>query len=178
MTVDTELEAWQRDWRAQAEPLPQLKRQIKRQNLRMVAAVTVISVCLALSAAAAIWRQSSFMAGLATGIWVACLSVGAYTWRVRRGAWKPAAQTTLGYAELSYKRAVAKLKTLRFSFWFLVGAIVLYAFVAAWDWRSFRVSRGIILAAIVAEAFALKRYGRRKQQEVEETKRLLDDLKR
>ena len=40
------------------------------------------------------------------------------------------------------------------------------------------MSRGIILAAIVAEVFALKRYGGRKQQEVEETKRLLDDLKR
>ena len=36
MTSDLELETWQREWQEQTEPLPELKKKIKRQNLQTV----------------------------------------------------------------------------------------------------------------------------------------------
>ncbi len=177
MTIDTELENWQREWRHQTESLPELKRKIRRQNLRTVAAVVAICVCLALSTAGALRARSVFLAGLATGIAFASLFAGGYAWWVRRGAWRPTAQTTLAYAELSYKRAVAKARTLRFSFYFLLIATVLFAAFTAWNWKNFRARDGVILAAIVLELFFFKYYGRRKKREIEETKKLVDSLK-
>ena len=108
MNHDTELEIWQREWQEQTEPLPDLKKKIRRQNLKTVAAIFAVCVCLAISTAAALRTRSSFMAGMAVGIAFAGVFLGGYAWWVRRGAWKPTAQTTLAYAELSHRRAVAK----------------------------------------------------------------------
>lgn len=176
MTTDTELETWRREWRDQTEPLPELKRKIRRQNLRTAAAVGAICGCLALSTIEALRIRSAFIAGLAVGIGFASLVLGAYAWWVRRGAWKPTAQTTLAYAELSYRRAVAKSRTLRFSFYFLLAATFLLTAFAAWNWKHFAVRDGLIIAAMGIEAFFLRHYGRRKQREIEETKKLIDDM--
>jgi hypothetical protein len=177
MTTDTELENWQREWRVATEPLPELKRKIRRQNQRTGAAIIASCACLAFSAVAA-WRtHSSFLAGLAVGIGFAGVLLGGYGWWVRRGAWKPAAQTTLAYAELSYKRAVAKARTLRFSFYVLLSAAVLFAAFVSWNWDHFHIRDGVIIAAMVAEAFVLRRYEQRKQREIGEASKLVNDLK-
>jgi len=174
VTVDTELETWQREWRDQTEPLPELKKKIKRQNLRIVAAIAAVGVCLVSSTTQALRGRSSFMGGLAAGVWLASLLMGGYAWWVRRGAWKPTAQTTLAYAELSYKRAVARARTLRFAFYFLLAATVLYAAYAAWDWRAFPRQGPFVLAGMVLELFLFKHFRRRQRKEIEKTRKLME----
>ncbi len=178
MTNDTELEVWQREWHDQTEPLPDFKKKIRRQNLQMAAGVLAICVCLAVSTVIALRSRSPFMAGLASGIAFASVVLGGYAWRVQRGAWKPTAQTTLAYAELSHRRAVAKARTLRFSFYFLQVTVLLLATFLGWNWKRFYARDGIVIAALVTELFLLKYLGQRKQREVEQTSRLLEDMRR
>jgi Flp pilus assembly protein TadB len=176
-TIDLELAAWRRDWSTETEPLPELKRKIRRQNLRITVVVAALCVCLALSTIAAVRTRSSFMAGLATGMWFASLSLGSYAWWVRRGAWRPTAQTTLAYLELSYRRAIARARTLRFSFYFLLAGIVLSAAFFAWNWQQFTTTEALILAALVAELFFFSHKARRNKQEIKEMQKLLEQTK-
>jgi hypothetical protein len=177
VTTDTELESWRREWRDQTEPLPELKRKIKGQNLRMLVGVIAIFICLVISAVEAFRHRSAFVTGIAMGISFASLFLGGYTWWVRRGAWKPTAQTTMAYAELAYKRAIAKSRTIRLSFYLLLAATVLLTALVARDWKNLSLRNGVIIAALVAELFFLKYVGRRKQKEIIQTKKLVDDLK-
>jgi len=175
VTVDTELETWRQQWQSQSEPLPDLKKKIKRQNLRMISAAVLISVCLV--AATALANRSSFMAGLAAGMWAASLSMGTYTLRVRRGAWKPTAQTTLGYAELSYKRAIAKAKTVRFGFWFLLAVLALYGTLVTWRWRALSGRETAIVTGIVIELFFFQYLAYRQRREIETCKNLIERVR-
>lgn len=177
MTVDTELDVWRREWREATEPFPALKKKIRRQNLRIMAAVAAIAVCLIVSTVEAVRTGNDFMAGLATGLAFAGIVQGAYSWRVRRGAWRPAAQTTLAYAELAYKRAIATARTTQFSFRFLAIAVALYAGIAAWYWKTFSIVYALILVAMVAELFLLDYKRRRAQQGLDESKRLFEQTK-
>ncbi len=176
MTIDTELEAWRQEWLEHTDPLPELKKKIGRQNLRTAAAILAIGLCLAVSTIEALRLHSSFLAGAATGISLVSIFVGGYAWWVRRGAWKPAAQTTAAYAELCYKRAVAKARTVRFSFYFLLATVIPIVAFSAFHWRTLRPFEGVILAALVAELFWLKHFERRKRQEIEETKKLVESV--
>lgn len=178
MTTDTELETWQREWRDQTAPLPDWKRKIRLQNLRSVVGVIAICLCLTLSIVEALRTRSAFMAGLASGIGFASVLLGGYALRVQRGAWRPTAQTTLAYAELCHKRAIAKARTLRFSIYVLLVATILCTALVAWNWKNFHARDGVIVAALVAELFFLQHYERRKKREIEETRKLLDDLKK
>jgi hypothetical protein len=171
VTTDIELETWKQEWRDQTDVLPEFKRKIRRQNIRTAAAIIAVCLCLAFSVVVALRTRSPFMAGMAAGIGFAGVFLGGYAWWVRRGAWKPTAQTTLAYAELCHRRAVAKARTLRFSFNFLLVTFV------AWNWRHFHARDGIVIAALVVELFVMKRYGRRKKREAAETGKLVNDLK-
>jgi len=185
-TRDLELEAWQREWRRETEPLPELKRKIKRQNLRSLASVIVMCVCLAVSTAEAWRNRSSLMAGFAIGLWLSSLLLGSYTWWVRRGTWKPAAQTTRAYAELSYRRTVAKIRTIRFSIYFLVATIICFVGVVTRESLLFsetmshslgRRLEAAILLAMALELLFFRWWGRRKKRELEETKKSVDAMK-
>jgi hypothetical protein len=177
VTTDTELDIWRREWRDHTEPLPDLKKKIRRQNLQTVAAIVAVCACLAISTVMALRTRSPFVAGLAAGIGFGALFLGGYAWWVKRGAWKPTAQTTLAYAELSYRRAIARARTARFSFYFLLVTTLLLATFVAWNWKHFRARDGVVVAALVTELFFLKHVARRKQREMEETRKLIDDLK-
>ena len=175
--MDLELETWRREWRAQTEPLPALKKKIHRQNLQIAAAIAAVSACLVIATVVAERTRSSFMAGLAAGIAFASVILGSYGWWVRRGAWKPAAQTTLAYLELSFRRAIARARTLRFSFYFLLAAMVLYAASLAWDRKAFSLLAVVILSAMAVELIFLRRLQRRKELEVAETRKLIEQAR-
>ena len=177
MTVDPELQAWREDWRAKVEPLPNLKRKIRRQHARTIAAAILMCACLAVSTIGAFRKPTSFTAGLATGLWFTAIFAGGYAWGIKRGAWKPSAQTALAYAELSYKQAVAKAKIMRLSLWLSLGAIVVLGFAFACDWKNVSRGYGIILAVLLAETLVFRHYRRRKEREIAETKELLDHLR-
>jgi len=177
VTVDTELDVWRREWREDTEPFPALKRKIRRQNLRIAGAIAAIAVCLIISTIEAIRTGNDFVAGLAVGIGFAGVVQGAYSWWVRRGAWRPAAQTTLAYAELAYKRAIATARTTRFSFRFLVIVVALYAGLVVWHWKTFALFHWLILVAMIAELFLLDYNRRRAQRGLEESKKLFEQTK-
>lgn len=177
MTRDLELEAWQRDWRLRTEPVPELKKKIARQNIRTWVAIVVIGVCLAISTVLAVRTRKAFTEGLATGIWLSSVSMGAYAWWVRRGAWKPTAQTTLAYAELCRRRAIAKQRLLRFAFYFLLVAIVLYAGFVSWYHHALTGKEAPILAALVGELLVFRYQERRMHREIAESARLVEQLR-
>lgn len=177
MTTDTELQTWQQEWRDHTEPLPEWKRKIRRQNLWTAAAIVALCLCLAFATLWA-WRsRTSFAIGFAVGLWVASTVAGSYAWWVRRGAWRPTAQTTLAYMELLHRRAVAKARQLRFSFYFLLLAILGFAGFMAWDWKGIKVRDVAIVAALAMELFFFRHYGQRKRREIEETKKLIEEMK-
>ncbi|HEX4002712.1 MAG TPA: hypothetical protein VHX36_08690 [Candidatus Acidoferrales bacterium] len=178
MTVDTELDVWRRDWQEETEPFPMLKRKIRRQNLRIAGAVIAIAACLVVSTIEAVRTGNAFVAGLATGIGFAGIVQGGYAWRVRRGAWRPASQTTLAYAELAYKRAAATARTTRFSFRFIVIAAAVYAGVAVWHWKTFSLAYGLILVAMVIEAFWLNYNRQRAARGLEDSRKLWEQTQR
>lgn len=174
MIVDTELETWRREWQSQTEPLPKLKKKIRRQNQRTIAGITLIGTCLAVSTIEALRTRGSFVTGLAAGLWFATLVLGGYSWWVRRGTWKPEAQTTRAYLELSYKRAVAKARTIRFSIYVVLAVAILLGPVLLWNWRTLHGIGPLVLAAVLAELFYFRHLGRRKKQEIEETSKLME----
>jgi hypothetical protein len=175
--ADTELEAWRQEWHGQAEVLPELKRKVRRQNVRAIACIAAILACLIVSTAVALRSHSLFADGLATGIWFASLAIGGYAWWVHRNAWKPMAQTTLAYAELTHKRAFAKAQTLRASVYMLLVTVAGMVGAIVWGWRSVHVRDVVILAALIAELFFLKNREQRKRQEAEETRKLIDQMR-
>lgn len=177
MTVDTELDVWRREWLDETEPFPALKKKIRRQNLRIAGAIVAIAVCLIVSTIEAVRTGNAFVAGLATGVGFAGIVQGAYAWRARRGAWRPAAQTTLAYAGLAYKRGVAMARTTRFSFRFLVIVVALYAGLVVWHWKTFSLLYALILVAMVAELFLLDCNRRRAQRGLVESKALFEQTK-
>lgn len=138
-------------------------------------------VLLAITTVQALRTRGSFVSGMAAGLWAAGLIAGGYGWWVRRGAWRPTAQTTLAYAELAHKRAVAKVRQLRFSFYFLLITIVVCAAFSVWDWRTLSPKLAliwaVILGATVAELFFFRYYSRRKQREIEETRKLIEQMR-
>jgi hypothetical protein len=174
VNIDTELATWQQEWRAQTEQLPDVRKKIRRQDRQTMIAIALACICMVLSALAA-WRMHrAFYSGLAAGIWFSCLTMGAYVWRVRRGTWKPAAQTTAAYIELWHKRAVAKERIARFAFRFLLAASILYAGFAAWNWEDFSARSAVVLAAMTAELFLFDYIARKKRQEIKTTQKLLE----
>jgi hypothetical protein len=174
VNIDTELTTWQQEWREQTEPLPDYRKKIRRQDRRTMIAIALACICMVLSAIA-VWRMhTAFYSGLAIGLWFSCLTMGAYAWRVKRGTWKPALQTTAAYIELCYKRAVAKERIARFAFRFLLTAVILYGFFAAWNWKDFSARSALVLAPIVAELFLFDRIARKNQQEIKETRKLME----
>jgi hypothetical protein len=173
VSIDTELETWRQEWQSDTVALPDLKKKIRRQNRRTAAAMVATSVVLVFSTAAAIRTHGAFISGLAAGAWFASALLGSYAWRVRRGTWRPAGETTQAFLELCYGRAVAKARILRFAFRLLLVTIVLYIGFAAWHWRGMAWRGLAVLLALVTELFLMKRQERHKLQEVEETRKVM-----
>lgn len=177
MLIDAELEAWRLEWRAEAEPLPDVKKKVWEQNVRTIAGAILTCVCLAISTIWALRHPSRFMSGLATGLWFTSICLGGYAWWVRRGTWKPFGQTALAYAELSYKTAVAKAKILRISLYLSIGTIAVLAAAFARDWKNTPDGYVVVMAGLALEAVVLRHYERRKGQEIAQTRKMLDYLK-
>jgi len=171
--IDPELASWRREWHQQPEQLPDLKKKIRRQDRRGLLQAGLMGGFLIFSLVAVWHFETSLSRGFATGLWFGCLIMGVYVWRVRRGTWKPAAQTTAAYLVLLHKRAVAKHSIVQFAFRFLLTTAVLYAGFVAWRWKHLSVEGAVVLAAIIAELFYLGYVARKRRREVDATKKLL-----
>jgi hypothetical protein len=140
--------------------------------------VVAICACLTVSTVWALRSGSSFLFGMASGIGFAGSLTGSYGLWLRRGAWKPTAQTTLAYAELSHQRAVARVRLLHFMLLLLLVTTVLFSGFIACNWRHAHLLRdGVILAALVVELFYIRHKENSKKLEIPETQKLIDDLR-
>lgn len=174
MNTDIELDAWRAEWRERAAPLPDLRRRIRRENLRMAGAAVMLVVCLAASTLAGLRSPGSFWAGMATGVWATALLVGTYAVWVRRGAWRPSAQTTQAYLELSARRGVAKERTLRLAFRLLLVALASYSGYLALSARRIEPREWVIVILMVLEVFLFVHLRRRNRRGLEETRGLIE----
>ena len=121
---------------------------MRRQNRRKAFGLALLGVCLVLGTTMALTGHGDGWSGFACGLWATVLLVGSYAWRVSRGAWRPAAQTTSAYLLLVRDRAVAEEKTLRFAFGVLLVAFVAYAGYQALSPGHIR-GRGLLVLALL-----------------------------
>jgi len=138
ITEDRELERWKEEWRAETGPLPTLTQKVRRQTLWMsvgwVVAVPAFVLGLAYFAKLVVRVSSPDNIALTAFVWVGMpLAIAFSVWN-QIGTWRPDAQTTRAYAELSYKRARSELSGLRFAFYVLYVEVFLLACVI-WIFR-------------------------------------------
>jgi hypothetical protein len=140
---DEELERWRRTWQTQALPVVAIPDQIRRavwwSTVRSGLVVlmelwwTAIHVMVTMSA---VQRRP----GAVTTVWAVgagTFLVAAWTFALwnRRRMWLPAAQTTRAFVELSYRRALSKLRSVVFARYLLVAEI---AFLVPWGFWEYR----------------------------------------
>lgn len=174
--TDTELAAWQHDWSASTEPLPDYARTIRRQNRRLVVSTVLVGVATAIASTVAIVTRRSFLIGLATGLWLTALVVGGYSWWSRRGAWTPAAETTRAYVTLLHARAIAQVRTLTLACGLLLAAATPLAGLVVWNGGAITKTTAVIFAALGLEVIILWRKRRRAVREVDRTSALIDAI--
>ncbi len=135
---DRELESWQADWRdeppgespARAIDIAAISRRVRRQTVGLAVQLAV-SVALTVG-------------GLAVLGWVAARAANAWDWLLLagfaalfglalafeagslRGLWRPAAESTSDFLDLSIRRCRRRLRTLRAGAWLLAGEWLLF----------------------------------------------------
>lgn len=141
MIEDRELESWRAEWRQATLPLPEIHRKIKRQNRRfylsLAAAAVAFVSALILSIAAVRQDPSPERIAWAVGIWVLAFGGGAYRLWNQRGTWRPATQSTRAFLDLSRKRALAKIRSVRVAFYIISAWLAFCAGIVAWRWNIF-----------------------------------------
>ena len=113
-SLDTELRAWQREWREQALPatsVEELARSVQRGNRHAIygtaaaALFTIIAIAPLIRRAIAGTIDSQFLAGILTFVvlvWVTAL------W-LARGTWRPRDESTAAFLDVSIRRCRAAM---------------------------------------------------------------------
>jgi len=167
VSLDLELDAWRREWSADTEPLPELKRRVFAQNRRLGLGIAAIAVCLAIGTGIAVGHPfGSWWGGFAVGLWVAsAVGVGYVLW-VRRGTWRPASETTEAYLVLLHERAIAEQRKLKFLSRAALVTLVAYgAFLLAT--RNVTWSRALVAIGLLVETRWIQWLERRRRDRVE-----------
>jgi hypothetical protein len=174
VSLDLELNAWRRDWSVDTEPLPELKRRVRAQDRRLGIGAVVLVACLAAGAALGLSQPfDSWWGGFAVGLWGACtLGVVTVLW-VRRGTWRPAAETTDAYLTLLHRRAIAQVRKIVIFRRAMLVTVLGYAAFLAWH-PHLTVASGFVMLGLVAEMFWLRSVERRRRRDVEDAAALMD----
>jgi hypothetical protein len=128
MNVDTELEVWRRQWQSQAAIPLDLRRKVERQSRWMkIALIADILVTITIGGATAAWAvhapQPSIIL-LASWTWILIAGAWTFALKVNRGNWRPSAQDTSVFLNLSVRRCRARLAAIRFAAGLFVVQIV------------------------------------------------------
>lgn len=189
ITEDRELELWKEEWRAETGPLPTLKKKVMRQTLWMTVRWVVVGpifvFALVYCARVAMRDPSLDNIVVTVFVWVAMPLLFTFSVWNQIGSWRPDAQTTRAYAELSYKRARSELRGLRVTFYVLYVetcflASVIWIFRVKWILHAPPADRFERL--VVAPVFLLGTwifmvwYRRRKNKQLAEAKSFLEQL--
>ncbi|HEY6307162.1 MAG TPA: hypothetical protein VI488_11975 [Candidatus Angelobacter sp.] len=189
ITEDRELELWKEEWRAETGPLPTLKKKVRRQTLWMIAgwvfAVPASVLGLAYFARLAMRDPSPDNIVLTAFVWFAMpLAVAFAVWN-QIGTWRPDAESTRAYAELSYKRARSELRGLRVVFYVLYVevcflACVIWIFRVKWLLRASpadRFGRLVIVPVVFLGMWIFMIWRRRRRsKQLAEAKSFLEQL--
>jgi hypothetical protein len=137
MNVDTELEAWRRQWQSETGVPLDLRRKVQRQSLLMkLALVADILVTVTIGGGTAAWaahapHPSTIL--LAAWTWIVIAAAWTFTLTVNRGNWSPSAEDTAVFVDLSVRRCRARLEAIRFAAGLFVVQIV---FVLGWVYNN------------------------------------------
>jgi len=189
ITEDRELELWKEEWRGETGPLPTLKKKVRRQTLWMtvawVVAVPASVMGLAYFARLVMRDPSPDNIVVTSFVWVGMpLAIAFSVWN-QIGTWRPDAQTTRAYAELSYKRALSELRGLRFALYVLYVevfflACVIWIFRVKWILHASptdRFARLVVLPVVVLGTWIFMIWLRRRRtKRLAEAKSFLEQL--
>jgi len=137
MNMDTELEAWRRQWQSGATVPLDLRRRVERQSRFMkIALFGDILVTIVIGGAAAGWAFRSPQPDIvlfAVATWVFIATAWIFTLTVNRGNWSPSAQDTAAFVDLSVRRCRGRLSAI----WFAAGLFLFQSvFVLGWVYRN------------------------------------------
>jgi len=188
---DRELAAWQQQWSSVAQPLPEIHRKIKRQHFRFVVENVLAAVGLVgglTFAAWVLWTDPTRLGiSSAVGLIVFLIATAAYRLWAQRGTWRPETQSTRAFVELWHKRMLARIRVLRIAYLLIPGWLLFTAALAVFNWTAIApevhthpkdVLELLISCAIMLPIIFvwLAWYRRRKLAELNEAKRILDEM--
>jgi hypothetical protein len=180
MSMDTELEAWRREWVSGGADLPDLPLKVRRQSafmrLMLVADVLVTVIIGGGVIFLALRSPQTDLVVLAIAVWFFLGVAWTFGVKNRKGCWTPAAMTTTAFLDISIRRCRAAIKTSTFG-------VLLYAcemlFCLGWIYhrKSHEAHRGLgafltspllVVVSICTVGFivAMVWYRRRKQNEL------------
>ncbi len=124
---DNELRDWMSDWQGDPEPAPEVRdaihRRVQRKSLRMALA-TAFEIVFALAMLAfvtwsALREPTPINAGAMAVLALLILwATGVSLWYLR-GTWRPSAETTSAFIDLSLLRCQRRLRAVRAGWWLL-----------------------------------------------------------
>ena len=191
MTEDRELELWREQWTSAAEPLPEIRKKIRRKNFFFVVsnALSATALLAALIFAAIVVRHdpSRLRVGWAIGITLLIFVGGGYRLWVQRGTWRAETDSTKAFVELWHRRVLAKLRLLHAASYLVAGWITFCAVLAAINWAAIAPDvhahptdwlkvLGAVVLMVAGMYIWLAWYRRRKLAELNEAKKILDEL--
>jgi Na+/melibiose symporter-like transporter len=190
-TEDRELELWKQEWQAEASgSLPQLRKRVRFQTARMIASNLLglgLAVAVLIYASRVVQRHpdpQTIIRGVTVLLfWIATAIF--IVWN-QLGIWRVETESTRAYAELSYKRALTKIRKTRFLLILLsFGVTFNFAYLLWEDWpliglqpRAFFTHLARKSVVFLAMWLFMKWYGRRKAHQVEQARRFMEELER
>lgn len=193
MIEDQELDTWREQWGRVAETLPELRqiqRKIKRQQLRFVLDNLLAAIGFVASLIFMVFvRQDRSLLGTGwvDGICVLLFLAAGYSLWAKRGTWRAEIQSTRASVELWQRRVSAKIRVLHVATYAAPGLIVFGALLLVANWTTvgpelnahpakwaLLMVNVLILPAIFSW---LAWYRRRKLAELNEVRKILDEMK-
>lgn len=189
-TEDRELELWKQEWQAEAAgSLPRLRKRVTFQTTRMIVS-NLLGLGLTVAAVIYVVRRVQRHPDPQTIVWsVAVLLFWIATtifivWN-QIGIWRVETESTRAYAELSYKRALTKIRKTRFMLiLFFFGVAFDFTYLLWADWPLISLQPTVFFTRLTRMSVVLlalwlfiKWYGRRKARQLEEARRFMEELK-
>jgi hypothetical protein len=153
MNSDTELLEWRRQWqtaegaRDDTDSAEALKRRVTRtsrlQIIGLLAPILVTIVIGGASVARALNSGSPADVVLAAEVWAFILVTWVGSLRLARGTWRPFAETTAAFIDVSIRRCRSNLRAASFGAWLYICQLL---FVVLWK----LFSTGVELTALLA----------------------------
>lgn len=181
---DNELSDWMADWQADPEPVPEvrdaIRRRVQRKTLRMALAAAFETVfalgMIAFVVRSALRDPSPINAGAMAVLALLILwATGCSLWYLR-GTWKPSAETTSAFIDLSLLRCQRRLRAVRAGWW-LLGlelAVMIPWIVLSLKAKSAGFGLLVVLSVLVSAALIVaERRTRRELREWEEMRESL-----